>query len=70
MSNFNDVVESIKKLNYDEILEVNNITNKFLTEMKREELLNDHNETLNELKKGKLKFSSNVDELMNELDNI
>lgn len=70
MSNFNDVVESIKKLNYDEILEVNNITNKFLTEMKREELLNDHKESLNEYQKGKLKFSSNVDELMNELDKL
>ena len=68
MSNFSDVIEEVKNFDYEELQELNFITSKYLIEIEREKLLQSHNESVKEYKEGKLKFSSDFNELKSMLE--
>ena len=70
MKNFNELIDSVKELDYDEILELNNLTKNYLIEKKREKIYEDHLESQIELNNGNIKFTSDIDDLMNQLDEL
>lgn len=63
MSNFSTVIEEVKKLNFEELQELNFITSKYLDEIERDKILQSHNESINEYNNGELNFSSDFNEL-------
>ncbi len=68
MNNFADVIEDVKKLDYQQLQELNFITNKYINEMERDNILKSHKDSLKEYKNGKLEFSSDLDKLKKMLD--
>ena len=70
MNTFANIVEEIQNLSTDEIHEIHVITEKYLIERRRDEFLKNHEESMNEFLEGKMKFTSNVDELMAKLENL
>lgn len=70
MIEFNELVESIKKLDYDELLEVNSLTKNYIEESNRKRLLEDHLESQEELENGDINFSSDINLLFQELDDL
>ena len=68
MNSFADIVEDVKKLDFEEIKELNLITEKYLIELERDMLLESHKQSIIEYKSGKLKFSSDINELKEILD--
>jgi hypothetical protein len=70
MIEFNELVESIKKLDYDELLEVNSLTKNYIEESNRNRLLQDHLESKEELENGNINFSSDINFLTQEIELI
>nr|WP_197047383.1 hypothetical protein [Planktothrix serta] len=60
---FNDVVEVIKSLSTDEKQEIQILLNQYIREERREEIYNNFKLAQVEQQKGELKFSSNINEL-------
>lgn len=60
---FNNIIDKVQDLSYDEKEELKFLLEKYIIEEKREMILKNYHESLQELKSGKLKFSSNIDEL-------
>ena len=63
MMMFNDVVEVIKGLSTDEKLEIQLLLKQYIREERREEIYNNFKSAHIEQQKGELKFSSNINEL-------
>ena len=70
MRNFASILEDIKQLSFEEKKELLDITKKYLIEEARNKIYNEHNETLNELKEGKLRFTDDINELKDDLNNL
>jgi hypothetical protein len=70
MNNFSTIIEDVKKLDYDELQELNFVTGKYIAEIERDKIKQAHKESLEEYKSGNLKFSSDFNDLKNILDNI
>lgn len=66
---FSEVVESVKKLSFEEKEELKSLVEKYLVEEKREEVYQHYLISQNRQKEGKLTFSSDIDELMESLEN-
>ena len=60
---FSDVVETIKNLSFEEKQEIQALLAQYLREERREEIYNNYQTSILEERKGKLNFSSNIDEL-------
>jgi CRISPR/Cas system-associated protein Cas5 (RAMP superfamily) len=60
---FNDVVETIKSLSVEEKQEIQMLLTQYLREERREEMYNNYQQSRLEEQSGDLKFSSNLDEL-------
>ncbi|MGB5633715.1 MAG: hypothetical protein WBM44_09200 [Waterburya sp.] len=65
---FSDVVEAIKELSTEEKQEIQILLNKYLREERREEIYQNFKSAQDEQKKGRLNFSSDIDELKQMLD--
>lgn len=63
MLTFNDVVEVIKGLSTDEKQEIQLLLNQYIREERRDEIYDNFNLAQVEQQKGELKFSSNINEL-------
>jgi hypothetical protein len=70
MNTLYGIIEEAKKLNYEELQELNFVTGKYIAEIERKKIKEAHKESLEEYKTGKLKFSSNHKELKSILDNL
>lgn len=70
MIGFNEIIENIKQLDYEQMLEVNSLTKNYLDEINRESIYNDHLESKKELETDKIKFSSDINALSLELDTL
>lgn len=66
---FSEVVESVKKLSFQEKEELKSLVEKYLVEEKREEIYQHYVISQQRQKEGKLTFSSDIDELMKSLEN-
>lgn len=60
---FNDVVEAIRSLSLEEKQEIQNLLTQYLREERRDELYQSYQTSLFEERNGELKFSSNINEL-------
>lgn len=60
---FSDAVEVVKRLSTDEKYEIQLLLQQYLREERREEMYANFNAAQIEQQKGELKFSSNIDEL-------
>lgn len=60
---FNDVVEAIRNLSLEEKQEIQNLLTQYLREERRDELYQSYQRSLLEEQNGELKFSSNINEL-------
>ncbi|PSB22903.1 hypothetical protein C7B69_15155 [filamentous cyanobacterium Phorm 46] len=63
MMTFNDVVEVIKGLSTDEKQEIQLLLNQYIREERRDEIYENFKLAQVEQEKGELKFSSNINEL-------
>ena len=63
MMTFNDVVEVIKGLSTDEKQEIQLLLNQYIREKRRDEIYDNFKLAQVEQQKGELKFSSNINEL-------
>jgi len=70
MSNFSGIIEDVKKLDYDELQELNFITGRYIAEIERQKIKQAHKESVEEYKSGKLKFSSDFNELKSILESV
>lgn len=70
MSGFAEVVDEVQKFDFEELVELNELTNKYIIEMKRDEIILAHNESIEEYEAGKLHFTSDIDELESILDSL
>jgi len=61
---FSDVVEAIKTVSLDEKEEIQSLLAQYLREERREEIYQNYLASQKEEKAGKLKFSSDIDELI------
>jgi hypothetical protein len=64
---FTDLVEEVRHLGIDEQLELQEILEHNLISLRREEIYKNHLQTLDELKEGKVIFTSDPDELMKQV---
>ncbi|MBL7190550.1 hypothetical protein ISS30_02555 [bacterium] len=69
-SSYDMLVEEIKKLSFEEKMEIKFLLEKYLIEERREEIFRNYQESMREEKSGKLKFSSDIDELKSQLNQI
>ena len=60
---FNALIEAIYSLPIEDRLEIKNLLEHNIADSRRDEILKHFQQSLEDLKKGKLKFSSQVDEL-------
>ena len=67
-TNFAEVVEDVKQLSFDEKSELKNLLDLYLIEERRQEILDNGEQSKRKLQNGELKFSSNTEELMEILD--
>jgi len=65
---FAEVVEEVKNLSTEEKLELRSLIEKYLAEERREEIFDNYQASLGELKEGKLAFAGDVDTLKGMLD--
>ncbi len=65
---FNDVVEAIRSLSLEEKQEIQNLLTQYLREERRDELYQSYQTSLFEERNGELKFSSNINELKQLLE--
>ena len=64
---FRDVVEGIKTLSLEEKEEIQSLLTQYLREKKRDEIYQNYLIAKQAEKEGKLKFTSDIDELINYL---
>jgi hypothetical protein len=64
---FADLVEEVRHRPVEEQLELQEILDHNLISIRREEIYQNHLASIAEIKSGKLIFTSDVDELMNQL---
>lgn len=62
-ASFGTLVEEIKKLTPEAKMEIKFLLERYIIEEKREEIYKNYQDSLREEKSGKLKFSSDIDEL-------
>ncbi len=67
-TNFAEVVEGVRQLSFDEKRELKDLLELYLIEERRQEILENGKQSKQDLESGELKFSSNVDELMEMLN--
>ncbi len=65
---FSEVVEAIKTLSLEEKEEIQTLLAQYLREEKREEIYQNYIEAKQQEKEGKLYFTSDIDELMESLE--
>lgn len=65
---FANVVEDVKQLSFDEKSELKNLLESYLVEERRDEIFRNGEESRRRFKDSELKFSSNIDDLMESLD--
>jgi hypothetical protein len=65
---FAEVVEEIKNLSLEEKLELRALIEKYLAEERRQEIFDNYQSSLDELKEGESVFSSDVDTLKGMLN--
>jgi len=65
---FSYLVDEIQKLSFEEKQELQNILQKYLVEEKREKIYLNYQNSQSEWQQGKLKFSSNINELKEILE--
>ena len=63
MMNFNDVVEAIQSFSTDEKEEIQLLLKQYIREERRDEIYENFKSAQVEQQKGELKFSSNINEL-------
>jgi hypothetical protein len=68
MKTFADIIEQIRKLSLSEKEDLHALLDKILAEERRNEIAENHKQSMKELKKGKLKFYSNPQDLLNTLN--
>jgi hypothetical protein len=66
--NFAEVVEEVKNLSTEEKMELQALIEKYLAEERRQEIFDNYQASLDELKEGKLVFMSDVDTLKGMLN--
>ncbi len=66
--NFSDVVEGIKTLSLEEKEEIQSLLTQYLREERRDEIYQNYLIAKQAEKEGKLKFTSDIDELINYLE--
>jgi len=64
---FADVVEDVKQLTSDEMQALHELLKKYLIEQRRREILESCEASLQELAEGKLTFTSDIEELKEQL---
>jgi hypothetical protein len=62
-SDFANLVEEVKKIPYEDKEELKFLIEKYLIEERREEIYQTYKESLRELQSKKIKFSSDINEL-------
>ena len=65
---FNEIVDKVKGLAYQEKEELKLLLDKYLVEERREEIETSYRETQKEYKESKLIFSSDIDKLKEQID--
>jgi hypothetical protein len=70
MNGFAEVVDCVQQFDYEELVELNELTNKYIIELKREQITLAHKESMDEYNLGKLNFSSDTSELELILDSL
>jgi hypothetical protein len=65
---FANLIEEIKKLSPEEKEELLDLLHKLLVDARRDEIHDNYQDSLKEVKEGKLKYSSKVSDLNKELD--
>lgn len=65
---FAGVVEEVKQLSFEEKKELQNLIEIYLIEERRQEIFGNCEESLKELARGEIKFSSEIDELKSMLN--
>jgi hypothetical protein len=68
MTTFHDVVEGIKSLSTDEKQEISILLQQYIREERRDQIYDNFQLALVEEQKGELKFSSNINELKQLID--
>ncbi len=68
MKKFADIVERVKELSMEEKEDLYSILDRILADERRNEILQNHKETLTELKEGKLNFYSTPKDLLKTLN--
>ena len=68
MSRFTDIIEEVTALSLVEMEEVQRILEKVMAEKRRQQLLENQKESLQQYKEGKLKFYNNSSDLLNALN--
>jgi len=70
MRSFASILEDVKQLSFEEKRELLEITKKYLIEEARNKIYSEHEESLDELNEGKLRFSDDIDDLKDQLKNM
>ncbi|MGV0024977.1 hypothetical protein [Phormidesmis priestleyi] len=65
---FNDVVETIRSLSFEEKQEIQTLLTQYLREERREDMHNNYQQSQLEEQRDELKFSSSIDELKQLLE--
>lgn len=68
MKTFATIVEEVKNLSIEEKEDLHLILDKILADEKRAEILANHQQSLKDLKEGKLKFYNKPQDLLNSLN--
>jgi hypothetical protein len=67
---FADLIEDVKKLKYEELEELRLVTDKYIADLDRKNILQSHLDAIEEHKADNLHFSSDINELKQMLDNV
>jgi hypothetical protein len=65
---FAEVVEEVKNLSTEEKMELQTLIEKYLAEERREEMFDNYQASLDEMKEGKLVFTNDMDTLKGTLN--
>lgn len=65
---FNAIIEAIYSLPIEDRLEIKNLLEHNIADSRRDEIVKHFQQSLEDLNKGKLKFSSNLEELRKHYD--
>ena len=66
MRTFASILKDVKQLSFEEKRELLEITKKYLIEEARNKMYSEHEESLDELNEGKLRFSDDIDDLKDQ----